>query len=128
MTERERTLRYEPATLQNMDGGGLDAEFQTALQRVIELFSEPERFVVKNDQIRAKIVAEVELTRDVRTGAMDIAYKVAVKPPSARAFDSSVYLENGEILVEVVKQLELGEEPGDSSVTPLRRAAEEEPE
>lgn len=127
-TPREKVLRYQPVTLENLDSGGLSEEFQTALQRVVEMFAEPARFVVKNDQIRARIVAEVELTRDVRTGAMDASYKVSVKAPASRAFESSLYMEEGgQLLVEVAEQLELGAEP-ETSVTQLRPAAEEETE
>lgn len=125
---QEKVLRYEKATLENLDGGGLNEEFQSALDRVIGLFGEPQRFVVKGDQIVAEITMKIQLAMDVRTNAMDVAYRVGVKAPPARAFDSSVYLENGEILVEVSKQLELGEEPEDSSVTRLRAAPEGEGE
>lgn len=102
-------FNFEQLTLANACNGRVEEKFATAMQEVIEILEEPQRFVEGSGGIvSAKVVVELELSVHVESGIKRLVGLVHAKRPRLKGVAETIYTQGGVVLNQPgLEQLDL---------------------
>ncbi len=104
---------FEPIELANIGEGKLNAQFQAAIQKAYQIFSDAGELgadyeVGKEKTLRCKIDMEVTLDFDLETRTLDIGSRVKkFNEPALRQTHRMGHMKAGVVLVEKAQQADL---------------------
>jgi hypothetical protein len=93
------TVKVEPLSLDNICDGKIPEQFEGALRRIADAFQD-ESLQEGREDLKAKVLVEVEFEYNVHTGALSTTAKVTNTLPGPRKVGGSAMLREGRFLVE----------------------------
>lgn len=94
------SIELTEATLTNIVGGHAEMDFQEALQRAMGFFECPEDWQqTKTGDISAKVVIEIDVDYNVRSGGIMLSSMVNLKPPKRMIQSRPLHYRGGKFTV-----------------------------
>lgn len=92
-------FKFEELTLANACNGRLEEKFKTALQEVIEILEEPQRFVESTGGVvGAKVVVELDFSVHAESGIKRLVGSVHAKRPRLKGVAETIYTQGGVVV------------------------------
>lgn len=102
-------FKFEELTLGNACNGRVEEKFKTALQEVIEILEEPQRFVEgSGGVVSAKVVVELDFSVHAESGIKRLVGSVHAKRPRLKGVAETIYTQAGVVMNQPgLEQLDL---------------------
>lgn len=92
-------FKFEELTLANACNGRLEEKFKTALQEVIEILEEPQRFVESaGGVVGGKVIVELDFSVHAESGIKRLVGSVHAKRPRLKGVAETIYTQGGVVV------------------------------